>query len=244
MHYWQPKHTLAVGKYIRTTSTIEKNRIIDRELYKPLTEMAVRALTKNSIPVTDDNVQDILIHLVCKVLPKVSEEKMAACLQYLFTASSNYVKTYLSHATEIHIVSLDTLTRHSDDDPEGYNIYCSETYIQNNYMSEETGPATLPVDLDAASELQAVHKKILAEIDLRLKGQHIVNTTNSVFLLLLRQYIVDNDFDVRGFGTYVMNAMHLKLATYRVICGRVGLRTKDFNEKLLKEHKPKKKRIR
>ena len=74
----------------------------------------------------------------------------------------------------------------------------------------------------------------MAEIDSRLKGQHILNTTNSVFLLLLKQYILDNDYDVRGFGPYVMEAMHLKLSTYRAISGRLGLRTKDFNEKLPK----------
>jgi len=243
--YWRPCHTEAVQRYLCATSTAAKNRIIDRELYPALHELCRRALTKNGIEITEDRLQDLLLHLVYKTLPKIKTNMLQGCLQFLFVSASNYTKSYFSEEGKYQVISLDSLTGFSDDnDPDSFNCYCSEAYIQNNYMNEETGPACLPVDLDAESEVLAVRKKIIDEIDLRLKGQHIVNTTNSVFLMLLRQYILDNDYDVRGFGEFVMGAMHLKLSTYRVIAGRIGIYTFPLNEKLLKEHKPKKKRIR
>lgn len=243
--YWQACHTASVQRYLCAKTTAERNRIIDRDLYPALHELCRRALTKNSIEINSDNLQDLLIHLTIKVLPRITEDKLQGALQYLFTSAVNYTKTYLSEEAKYQTVSLDTLTgRSEDDDPDAYNCYCSEAYISQNYLTEETAPLCQPIDLDADAERQALRCKIIAEIDLRLKGQHIVNTTNSVFLMLLRQYIIDNDYDIRGFGPFVMDAMHLKLSTYRVIAGRVGIYTHPLNEKLLKVAKPQKKRIR
>jgi len=76
-----------------------------------------------------------------------------------------------------------------------------------------------------------IRKKVMDEINFKIKAQRVINTTNSVFLLLLKEYLIDNDYDVSGFGEYVMKQMHLSLTTYRAVCGRLNLRTLEFNRK-------------
>jgi hypothetical protein len=85
-------------------------------------------------------------------------------------------------------------------------------------------------DEDDEGDRRALQRRILEEIDLRLRGQRIANCTNAVFLMFLRRYVLENDFDVRGFGDYVRGQMHLTLSAYRAVCSRLGLRTMQFNE--------------
>jgi len=132
-------------------------------------------------------------------------DKLGGAMRFLWVASRNYIMSYITRKPEV--ISED-ITEHQD------NIY------------ED-------IDLDAVDSRNEYRKKILAEINLRLSGQKIVNTTNAVFLLLLKDYIIANDYDVRGFGDYVMSQMNLKLSTYRAIAGRLGIRTKVLNEKLI-----------
>ena len=234
-NYWTPKHDEAIRQYYHADTIADRNRIIDRVLSTPLYDMAYRGLVDMGVSPCCEHTQDIVIHLVHKVLPKLTEDKLQGALQYLWTSTRNYIITYIRPLKTHQTISLDELTYcMGDQDIDAMNIYCSEAYVSRIYMTDIKGPTVDAIDLDADNDRQTVRDRIMSEIDLRLKGQHIVNTTNSVFLLLLRQYIVDNDYDVRGFGPYVMGAMHLKLSTYRVIAGRLGMRTRDFNEKLIK----------
>lgn len=236
-NYWTSQHDQAIREYFAATCDCERNRIIDQVLHIPLFTMAKRGLVGMGVDACCEYQQDIVIHLIYKVLPKLTEDKLQGALQYLWRATNNYIITYILNEKKYNHVSLDGFMPISDkeaEDVEDMNIYMSASYVIETYLTPDRGPSVEPVDLDAPQSKAAIHKKIIDEIDVRLKGQHIVNTTNSVFLLLLKQYILDNDFDVRGFGAYVMDAMHLKLSTYRAIAGRLGLRTKDFNEKLIK----------
>jgi len=213
-YYWTPAQDKAIKDYYYSTSTAERNRIIDKELQCTLYEIARRALSAFGLKPDPEKEQDIVVYLVCRTLPKLDESRLQGALQFLWSSARNYILTYILRKpkTRPDIVEI-------TQDPGRYT-YSSTT--------------TSPVDLDAEYEKLKLRKKVLDEIDLKLKGQQVINATNSVFLLLLRQYLIDNDFEVRGFGEYVRNAMHLKLSTYRAISGRLGLRTKDFNEKLTK----------
>jgi len=92
---------------------------------------------------------------------------------------------------------------------------------------------------DALDEKKIMRQQILVEIDKEIKGQTVINTTNAVFLMLLRDYIIVNDYDVRGFGEYVREEMNLKMHIYNAIASRLGIRTKVLNEKLLAKPKMK-----
>jgi len=233
-NYWTDTHDKAIQAYYQSATQADRNRIIDKILAPPLYELAKRCLTSFGLHPTDELQQDIVVHLVCKTLPKLTEDKLQGAFQFLWVSARNYTLTYIMVPHDYRTESLDCLIEREYTDTGDMNIYCSEVYIQHTYFTQMGGPRVECVDLDATYEREKVRSKILAEIDIKLKGQHIVNTTNSVFLMLLKQYILDNDYDVRGFGEYIMNTMHLKLSTYRAIAGRLGLRTKNFNEKLLK----------
>ncbi len=240
-NYWTDKHDTAIKQYYQTTSIDERYQIISRDLSDALYEMASRALVNNGHRSNKEYEQDIVIHLVYKVLPKLSGDKLPGALQYLWTASGNYVKTYISNKVNSPYVDINTLTqcvcnKAIPDEVSDLNIYMSEAYVKGIYMDEPLASEHTsidPVDPDADYELSLIRAKIINEIDLRIKGQTIINTTNSVFLLLLKQYILDNDYDVRGFGDYIQSTMRMKLNTYRAIAGRLGLRTKGFNEQLI-----------
>lgn len=232
-NYWTEEHSASIRRYFHGTEET-KRKELNNKLCPVMFEMANRCLTSLNVHPCTEHEQDIVVHLVYKVLPRMSEDKLQAALQFLWMSARNYTLTYICNQNKHDTVNIDTcFTITNTDDVADMNIYCSESYIIRQYLTDVTGPTVDCIDMDAKHELDKIHGRILSELDRKLKGQHIMNTTNSVFLLLLRQYILDNDYDVRGFGEYVMKTMRLKLSTYRAIAGRLGLRTKDFNEKIM-----------
>ena len=207
--YWTSEHTEAMKDYYYSTTMDQKCRIIDKVLHKPLFEIARRCLTNLGLAPDMEKQQDIVIHLIYKAMPRISEDKLKGSFQYLWVSARNYTLTYI-----IKPMKGDRL---------------KASCVPPQWICSATVDA---VDLDEVYEREAYKKKVLDEIDLKIKGQHIINTTNAVFLLLLRDYLIEHDFDARGFGDYVMEKMHIKLSTYRAIAGRLKLRTKHFNEKL------------
>lgn len=236
LNYWTETHNDAIKAYYHAANEQDRSRIIDTKLAGVLYELARRALTSFNLHPTAEDQQDIVIHLVYKAMPRLAEDKLTGALGYLWTAARNYILTYIYKRKNSVWVDINTLIQPSpkesaDEQVEDMNIYCSEDYVRRMYLTEETAPNCDEIDLDKEADLCRTRQRILSELDTKIRGQHIVNCTNSVFLLLLKDYILANDYEVRGFGAYVMEAMHLKLSTYRAIAGRLGLRTKDFNEK-------------
>jgi len=207
--YWTSDHTEAIKEYYYATTQEDRCRVIDRILHKPLFEIASRCLTNLGLYPELEWQQDIVLHLIYKAMPRLTEDKLQGAFQYLWISAKNYTITYIIKPEQC---------RQSTTAP-----------VKLEYVTSCTVDA---VNLDEAYERERFRKKILGEIDSKIKGQQIINTTNSVFLLLLRDYLVEHDMDVRGFGPYVMERMHLKLSTFRAIAGRLNLRTKYFKEKI------------
>ena len=207
--YWTSEHNEAMKDYYYSTTSEQRCRIIDKVLHKPLFELALRCLTNLGLAPDIEKQQDIVIHLIYKAMPKITEDKLKGSFQYLWVSAKNYTLTYIIKPSKSN--------------------KAASTYIPAEWVYNCTVDA---VNLDEAYEREAYKRKILNEIDMKIKGQHLINTTNSIFLLLLRDYLIEHDFDGRGFGSYVMDKMHLKLSTYRAIAGRLKLRTKHFNEKI------------
>ena len=227
--YWTPAHNEALKEYYHARGVEARNKLIDGPLKEPLYEMAKRCLSSFGLRSDPEKEQDIVIHLVFKVLPKLSEEKLAGALQYLWVAARNYSMTYLlkpkTYST-VDISTLFTIAEGIHDEVSDFNRYCSEGYIADQYLKDEYKSELLyilPEDPDAEYDRQQLRARVMAGLDEKLRGQRVVNATNSVFLMLLKQYLIDNDFDTRGFGCYVMRTMHLKLSTYRAVAGRLDI---------------------
>jgi len=207
--YWMSEHTEALKDYYYSTTMEGRCRIIDKVLHKPLYEMAKRCLSNFGLAPDMERQQDIVIHLIYKAMPRLREDKLDGGFQYLWISAKNYTLTYILKPIKDGRATI--------------------SHLPPKWVCSCTVDA---VNLDEEYEREAYKRMVLDEIDLKLKGQHIINTTNAVFLLLLRDYLIEHDFDARGFGDYVMHKMHLKLSTYRAIAGRLRLRTKHFNEKI------------
>jgi len=219
-NYWTEDHDKAIRDYFHSSTVEARYKIIDHVLAKPLYELAKRSLAQLCVAPDFEYQQDIVIHLIYKSMPKLTEDKLQGALQYLWTSARNYILTYIRTSNDHKLLSVDEVIEYTVN---------TEAFHRDYYQDSQ---AMGEVNLELTHERDAIRRRIMKEIDLRIKGQHIVNTTNSVYLLLLRQYIIDHEYDVRGFGAYIMQAMHLKLATYRAVTARIGLRTMQFNEEI------------
>jgi len=177
--YWTTAHDEAIQDYFYSASEEDRSQIVNKKLAKPLYELATRCLTSLGIKPDSEIVQDIVIHLVCKVMPKLTEDKLKGALQYLWISARNYTLTYIiKPKRKLRVIATEV------------------SYSNGRITSCEWNFAEDPVDLEAEYERTALHKKVMAEIDSKLSTQQVFNATNSVFLMLLKQYLVDNDYDV------------------------------------------------
>ena len=215
--YWKTRHQEALTRFIRSTDPLERNRIFDRELSPALYQLANRAQTSLNLRVNSGHSQDIVIHLLYKAMPNLTEEKLQGALAYLFTSATNYIRSYILVKPKYNILNIDEIFNLIDFDEE--KLYPVLVYE----------PSEEPVNLEADQELEELQKKIIDELDRRIRAQGIMNATNGVYLLLLKDYLLENDFDIREFGHYARKNMHMSLNTYRSVSGRINVATFEAN---------------
>lgn len=206
--YWTETHQKLIEKYYwsytSTTSAYTRNECV-KGLEMPLITLSRNALHQCNIEVNEDNVQDCLIFQTTKLLPKLNDKKLQGCLQYLWLSTKRYIITYKMLPKKYYFNNIDD-----------YEI--NDTVIN---------------EADYAMEQADIRKMIMSELDKKIKKQRVLNKTNTIFLCLMQQYIIENDYDVSGFDKYVMNKMNINISTYRSIMSRVGIRSKIFNKKII-----------
>ena len=227
--YWNTEHQQAIEAYYwcytASTSADTRHLLFNTVLYTPLLTTASKALQhyRNKID-TEDNQQELLTFMYTHLLPRMQGEQLQGVLNYLYLSSRRWI------VTNIFIKSTKQ--------PVIDNNYDVDSYDSSNYSSTCTNDA-----------LTTIHKQetilhIQAAINAKIEQQKVVNKSNTIYLLLLKQYLIDNDYDAIGFKPYVMQAMQINLSTYRVISSRVGISTMIFKEeKNYKRYKKKNKRI-
>lgn len=207
-HYWTEKHQDQVVQYYKAQFQQDCDELrheLFNILYPALVTMAEVAIKSFAKTPEEDDIQDILIHHFTKTLPKLDEQKLQGQLNYLWISTRNYVITYVLNPKKV--LQLADL-------------------IEQESISEDC-------QFDGEFDQYEVRNRIIAEIDKMITGQRILNSRNVMFLLLLKAYIIQNDFDVRGFGDYVCDKMKLTTQQYRGVAARLGIKTKVLNEKLI-----------
>lgn len=222
-NYWTDQHTQSLSEYISTSNHEQRNRIIDKTLYPAMAELSRRALTSCGVMPTDELVQDIVIHLQYKSFEKITEDKINGALQYLWTSARNYIMTYVIKRKERYYITIDQLlgmssNETSDRDDDADNDYAYQAH--GNHMILELS------DDDKIKIRRAAGLKIFNMV----KNANILNATNSVFAKVLLDYLESTDYDPTGFGRHAREKMHLSLGHFRAICGRLKLKTYDFNQ--------------
>ena len=217
-HYWKPEHDQAIRDYIAESNPARKREILDKQLIKVIFEIAARSLTSLGLGVDADHIQDIVIKLINKALPRLTADKQKAANAYLWQAARNHIITYILKRPPEHIKPVQHQCIKLNSVPLINQCDCCCSFDEAEAEQEH------------AKNTVAIRKRVMADIDMKLACQSAMNTTNSVFLMLLKQHIIDHDYDISGFGDYIREAMHLSLPTYRAIAGRLGFRTRHFNE--------------
>jgi hypothetical protein len=191
-----------------TTSATTQAHLFNNILYKPFAHMASQALYSTGVPMSDnykDYVNDIIIHLYLNVLPRITTQKATTFLKYGYTSCRNYIITNIINKNSKMVIE--------------YNNNPIE--IEGSLYSD-----------DMVKQYD-VKVQIVERLDEMISKQRIMNKTNTIFLLLLRQYLIDNNFNPTGFRTYVMRIMNIKRATFIGICSRLRITTKIFKDEEL-----------
>lgn len=213
--YWTSKENQLIADfyycYTASTSAETRQRIYN-QLYPALLQLTRQALySTGKQKYSEDDVQECLSYIHTKLLPRLTQEKLIGSLNYLWISIKRYIITYL-------IKKKKSIKFDGSD----YNNYYNRDNRDDSYNA------------DYNQEMEDTRIEILWALDDKIKKQKVVNKTNTILLILMKEYIIKNDFDVRDFETYIEKKMNITKTTYRAIMSRLGIRSKIFNEKLNK----------
>lgn len=210
---WSEEQQHLIQHYI-TGATEERNRTYER-LYPTLNNY-IEIITKqlNKQP-NEDLKQHIHYRLYQYTLNKLTIERKETIKDLIFIAIRNTIYDYFkrnpNNSTEI----------------EEYHTEPQEAkYTEIEEQERLNNQQTILTELDKKIEIHSTKSK---------------RSTNVVvlMLLLIKQYLIDNNFDERECGQYLMQVLKLKRKTVVTMLGRAGIRSYLFfkpklNDKLKK----------
>jgi hypothetical protein len=181
-------------------------------------------------------------------------EKNKIYTKDLFPVIKNYVDIVIKqtgveyndeHKQELFIKSLEILDKIKVE-----NIGTAQEYIYralfNTALSFYRIPKKIPYFEDYTQcnnlyedvyeyEQDEIRKEIMTELNRKINQFKVFNKTNVVFLLLLKEYIIENDFDYRGFDVYIMDRMNISINQFRNLACSLHIKTKILREKLIND---------
>jgi len=212
---WKPLHQQAVEQYYycqsASTSASTRNELINTILYTAITKIVNLACRKiNWQMYNDDMQQDITIHIINHTFNKLKPDKIRAAQQLIYLAARN---KYLSYLTTIK-KKKDKYT-HTDIST-AYDI--AGSYDADNDINNEE-----------------IKRLIISKLNDKIRQERIINKSTTVFLLMLRDYLLENDFDERYFKTFIINKLNLSQINYKIILSRIGISSVLFKQKLVQD---------
>ena len=213
-NFWDDNTRQLIRDYINTTDTYTRSKIFSR-LYRPIMIMIDISLHKKHIS-DEDYTQECLMFIYHKVLPRITEDRIVTSQQYIHRSLNNHILNMIKkEQREKQNILTDEININYHIDAEHNNFIYTD-----DYMNERT------IDNKIA---------IIKRLDMMVREQRVINKPNSIFLLLLKQCCLDNNFDVREFNKYVMERMGISSTTFNIICSRLGIRSKVLNELYIKK---------
>ena len=101
--------------------------------------------------------------------------------------------------------------------------------IDNSDSADNT-----PIDAELIKE--DTRMEIIAKLDEKIMNKKVINGTYCIYLQLLREFLINNDFDERGVKEYIMHKMNIKNSTFNTISSQLGIRVTSFSKKKLAEN--------
>ena len=205
-------------KYVKAKNKEEKDKIYTVYLY-PFIDRQINAVMKSQNLHTnnelqknfDDLKQQLHIYIYDVVLPYLRIEKIIGVQNYIYLSAKNHLLNTLGYMGSRTQIKYD------------------KSFIFD-YDSEENEALIQP----ESTNNEAIIKLINSKIDEKIKQQTIINSPSSVYLQLLKQYIIDNNYNSEGFDLYVMEKMKIKKSTYLNLSHSFGFRTISFKTRIKK----------
>lgn len=215
MKYWTEETQKSINNYFTSNTLEEKNKIFSNELYSDLNQLARQALFTYTKTINPDSLQELLIHINTNVLPKIEEARIKAVHQLIWVSLKR--KIYSMYEENKLKNSFYTVT----DNPEQIDYYSNTT--SNEY--------------DFIEDTIFIRKQIFIELDKKIEEQEIVNKKATIFLILLKEYILLNEFDCRGFRSYCCENMDITIERFSNLCSTLKIINSDFNKDLIDTRK-------
>lgn len=116
-------------------------------------------------------------------------------------------------------------------------LYISFRNYTINYIKKEVKFDELKYIEDSLSEcntdnyLDLIDNRvaIIEAIDSKMNDEKIFNKYKCIYLQLLKDYLIENDFDERGFMQYAVNKMNINNNVFRSISSSLKISVKPFN---------------
>ena len=232
--YWTNENQKSILKYFFAITKEEKERIFNTELYNPIYNLAVNACYRFSQNIDEDIIQEALIKIATYTLPRLQQEKLLAAHNYIYTAINRVILTHYQKKT-INPSYYSTCTSDVNYTYTSSNESTKESYIIDNavnYYSTVTDSEAFNQE-----ETNIIRKQILDELDKKIEAETVLNKKTTLFLILLKQYTIDNNFDVRGFRSYVCNVMGIKKTNFSNLCSTLKIVNSDFRKEIIDNSK-------
>jgi hypothetical protein len=192
--------------YISTDDYIIKSLIFN-ELYPRFSKIIQVILNKynifDSYIYYDDYIQDMIIFLNAKVLPKITKDRIITAHQYIYISLLNYTKLLILNNNKYNKIKGDEIKDTID-------------WIVSDVCVTD------------------IQIQIIKKIDDLIDKQSIMNKKYTLYLFLLKDYLIKNHFDGTGFKDYVCKELNISETYYRYISSIFKIKTKELNRKVIK----------
>lgn len=219
--YWTPEHQQAVALFLlcssATTSASTRQYLYNTILY-PVFDIIIdkcMAAYRFNREDREDVKQDSHIKLYNILINKLQQQLLKGILQYIWLTVENTILTH-KRQKSISFTSLEQLIEQQDSQEITQSLaalmpdICNDDYCADKCIRQQD----IRIDI-----IDAIDKKMLDEKEYSVA---------SMYLQLMKDYLISNDFDALNFKRYVKQQMDWKEGHFRVVNCLLDIRTKEF----------------
>jgi hypothetical protein len=163
--------------------------------------------------------QDVLVKLWNVLSHKFDNDRAQGTLNFLWTVVRNklYTVTREQNRCKPNIVLNSDLH------------LMGEEYIGMGYSIEDYSEPE--EDDDKYIDIDDMKEEIFKELDRKILKQHKVNRTNTIYLILLKEYLIANDCNGKGFQEYICEKLGIDRKYFYQVNYKLKIRSSVFNNK-------------
>jgi hypothetical protein len=215
-NYWTTEDNLLIAQfywcYTASTSATTRQRIFTA-IQPKLNYMISNAIQLRMSSWSDGDKQeakqDCLLKVWQVLSTKLDKQKLQGVLNFLWICVNNM---------------LYTIARQHNNKTSPDIIYDSESHILQDYTDKDC-------DINNEVSLEEVRLEILKELDSKIIQQQKLNRINTIYLVLLKEYLIENDFNSKGFQSYVCKKLGINRRNFYQINFKLQIRSQVFNDK-------------